>query len=129
MIELLNMLKGDKYYVDVWATWCAPCKREFKFNEDLDVLLKANGYKKLYISLDKPEVENKWKDDIKYYNLTGLHMLASLEFFQNFEQNYSLVKGYVSIPQYLIIDESSNILTNNAPRPSNLTELEKVLTK
>lgn len=129
MTALLNILKGDKYYVDVWATWCAPCKREFKFNEDLDVLLKANGYKKLYISLDKPEVENKWKDDIKYYNLSGLHMLASLDFFQNFEQNYSLVKGYLSIPQYLIIDENGNILTNNAPRPSNLTELEKVLTK
>ena len=127
MKELIDKLKGDKYYIDVWATWCGPCKREFKHNRDLNVLLKSKGYKKLYISLDKAEIEDKWKQDIKYYDLNGLHMLASLEFFKHFEQNHSLQKGYVSIPQYLIIDEKGNIITNNAPRPSNLTELEKVL--
>ena len=129
MEKLLDRLKGDKYYVDVWATWCGPCKREFKHNNDLNVLLKSKGYKKLYISLDKAEVEDKWKQDIKYYNLNGLHMLARQDFFKNFAKNHSLQKGYVSIPQYLIIDEKGNILTNNAPRPSNLEELEKILTE
>jgi thiol-disulfide isomerase/thioredoxin len=129
MEKLLDKLKGDKYYVDVWATWCGPCKREFKHNKDLNVLLKSKGYKKLYISLDKAEVEDKWKQDIKGHDLNGLHMLASLDFLKQFEQNHSLHKGYVSIPQYLIIDEKGNIVTNNAPRPSNLAELEKVLTE
>lgn len=129
MEKLLDKLKGDKYYVDVWATWCGPCKREFKHNKDLNVLLKSKGYKKLYISLDKAEVEDKWKQDIKYYELNGLHILANLDFFKHFEQNHSLHEGYVSIPQYLIIDEKGNIVTNNAPRPSNLAELEKILTE
>ena len=129
MEKLLDKLRGDKYYVDVWATWCGPCKKEFKHNGDLNVLLKSKDYKKLYISLDKAEIEDKWKQDIKYYDLNGLHMLASLDFFKHFEQNYSLRKGSVSIPQYLIIDEKGTIVTNNAPRPSNLTELEKVLTE
>lgn len=129
MEKLLDKLKGAKYYVDVWATWCGPCKREFTHNKDLNVLLKSKGYKKLYISLDKAEIEDKWKQDIKYYDLSGSHMLASQEFFKHFAENYTLQKGYVSIPQYLIIDEKGNISTNNAPRPSNLTELEKVLTE
>ncbi len=127
MKELINQIKGEKYYVDVWATWCGPCKREFKFNDELNVLLKSKGYKKLYISLDKAEIEDKWKQDIKYYDLNGLHMLASSDFFKHFEKNYSLHEGYVSIPQYLIIDEKGNIVTNNAPRPSKSKELEKIL--
>ncbi|QXP79014.1 MULTISPECIES: TlpA family protein disulfide reductase [Winogradskyella] len=129
MEKLLDKLQGDNYYVDVWATWCGPCKKEFQHNEDLNVLLKSKGYKKLYISLDKAEIEDKWKQDIKYYDLNGLHMLASQEFFKHFAENYTLQKGYVSIPQYLIIDENGNIVTHNAPRPSNLTELEKILTE
>lgn len=54
-------------------------------------------------------------------------MLASTDFFKDFEKNYSSHNRGVSIPQYLIIDEKGDILTNDAPRPSNLTELEKVL--
>jgi thiol-disulfide isomerase/thioredoxin len=129
MEKLLDKLRGGKYYVDIWATWCGPCKKEFKHNEDLNVLLESKGYKKLYISLDKAELENKWKQDIKYYNLNGLHMLISLDFSKDFVQNYSVEKGNYFIPQYMLIDEKGNIVTNNAPRPSNLTELEKVLTE
>ncbi|WP_431137380.1 TlpA family protein disulfide reductase [Psychroserpens mesophilus] len=129
MEQLLEKLNGEKYYVDVWATWCGPCKSEFKFNNELNVVLKSNGYKKLYISLDKAELEDKWKDNIKYYDLNGLHMLANLDFFKHFAQNHSTYKGYVSIPQYLIIDENGKIVTNNAPRPSNLTDLKKILTE
>ncbi len=127
MKELLEKLEGNKYYVDVWATWCGPCIEEFKHNKELNALLKSKGYKKLYLSIDKPEVENKWRQDIKYYDLKGLHMLASIGFSENFARNYSLLKGKINIPQYLIIDEKGDIITNNAPRPSNLKELEKIL--
>lgn len=125
--DLMAELKGEQYYVDLWATWCGPCKREFKYNDALNTLLKEKGYKKLYISLDKPEQREKWKQDIKYFDLSGLHLLASKEFFVDFEKNHSLHQGYISIPQYLIIDKEGNLVTNNAPRPSNLDELRKVL--
>src|SRR5699024_11111730 len=97
MKELLEKLEGNKYYVDVWATWCGPCIEEFKHNKELNALLKSKGYKKLYLSIDKPEVENKWRQDIKYYDLKGLHMLASIGFSENFARNYSLLKGKINI--------------------------------
>jgi len=125
--ELLNIIKGDKYYVDVWATWCGPCKEQFKHNNKLNKLLKSKGYKKLYISLDKSENTTKWKKDIKYYELDGVHFLANQDFFVHFANNYSSYKGSVSIPQYLIINEKGNILKNNAPRPSQLKELSEFL--
>ncbi|MEM6686270.1 MAG: TlpA family protein disulfide reductase, partial [Bacteroidota bacterium] len=126
LTEMLPDLKGEKYYVDVWATWCGPCKAEFKHNKPLNALLKEKGYKKLYISLDKSEQRKKWKQDIKYFELGGLHLLASQPFFADFEKHHSLHEGYVSIPQYLIID-NGEIVTNNAPRPSELDKLEALL--
>ncbi|MGR7814398.1 TlpA family protein disulfide reductase [Lacinutrix undariae] len=125
--DLLSQLKGEKYYIDIWATWCGPCKGEFKYNNQLNALLKSKGYKKLYISLDKADFEDKWKQGIKYYDLNGLHMLANNDFFSHFAMNHSTYKGGVSIPQYLIVDEKGAIVTNNAPRPSELEALEKVL--
>lgn len=127
--DLMADLKGEQYYVDLWATWCGPCKAEFKYNDTLNALLKEKGYKKLYISLDKPEKREKWKQDIKYFDLSGLHLLASQEFFVDFEKNHSMHEGYVAIPQYLIIDKEGNLVTNNAPRPSQIEELRAFLEK
>ncbi|WP_298418684.1 redoxin family protein [uncultured Kordia sp.] len=127
--DLIADLKGEKYYIDLWATWCSPCKREFKHNDVLNALLKEKGYKKLYISLDKPEQRTKWEQDIKYFELGGLHLLASKEFFADFEANHSLANGYITIPQYLIIDKKGNLVTNDAPRPSQIEKLRAFLEK
>ncbi|MDR1345775.1 MAG: hypothetical protein LBK03_03635 [Bacteroidales bacterium] len=33
--EAIKPLKGKKIYIDVWATWCSPCKQEFKHQKAL----------------------------------------------------------------------------------------------
>lgn len=125
--ELIQKLKGDKYYVDVWATWCAPCKKEFKHNKKLDSLLKEYNYKKLYISIDKESLTQRWKDQIKYYDLTGTHILINAKFEKDFRENHSEIKDVMSIPQYLIIDNKGKIVSNHAPRPSAIDKLKKIL--
>jgi thiol-disulfide isomerase/thioredoxin len=126
--EMLPDLQDKKYYVDVWATWCGPCKKEFEFNEPLNALLKEKGYEKLYISIDKAEQRKKWQQDIKYFDLSGLHLLASQAFFVDFEKNHSKYDGYIGIPQYLLID-NGKIVTNDAPRPSEIEKLRELLNK
>jgi len=126
--DLMPFLENDKYYVDLWATWCGPCKREFVHNDDLSELLKAKGYKKLYVSIDREEARDKWKQDIKYYDLSGTHILANSDFVKNFaDSGYSLIPEGMAIPQYMIIDYGK-IITNDAARPSMLDVLEPQLT-
>jgi len=128
--SLLDKFKGQKLYIDMWATWCGPCKREFKYNKEVNKVLKNHDYKKLYITLDEVDAYDKWIENIKYYELGGYHYFANKEnkeLFKDFEKNYSIYKGYIAIPQYLLVDENGVLTTINAPRPSAYHELEEVL--
>lgn len=122
--EAVRSLKGNKIYVDVWATWCGPCKAEFKHKVELTKLLDSRHVKILYISIDKDEKDKQWKDMIKYYNLEGYHIRANKEMTANlrmiFDQN-----GSISIPWYILINESGKILMKHASSPSKIKELGK----
>jgi thiol-disulfide isomerase/thioredoxin len=126
--ECLEKLRGKKIYIDVWATWCGPCKDEFKYKDSLNSLLRSKGFEILYISIDKAEKDNQWKEMIKYYNLEGYHIRTNKEFsadmYRLFDKN-----GSISIPWYLLIDERGKIIDKDASRPSEIEQLKKDLEK
>ncbi len=116
--QLREQLKGQAYYVDLWATWCSPCKMEFKHNVAIDPVLKNAGYEKLYISIDKASAREKWIDNIKYFGLEGTHLLASKAFVEDFATHHSLQKEMLIIPQYLIVNQEGEVVSRDAPKPS-----------
>ncbi len=121
--ECLQPFKGKKVYVDIWSTSCGYCKKEFEFNSDLKKLLKAQNIEILYISKDRDREDQRWKDMIKYYDLTGNHVRAN----KKLSEDLRNILGRYGIPRYLIIDENGEIINNDAKRPSEIKELEKQL--
>ncbi len=123
MDEFLKILKGRKIYIDNWTTSCGPCKKEFKFSPELTRMLNAKNVTMLYISHDNDEYENRWLEMIKYYNLKGYHIRATKEL----QYELDSVLNIQGIPHYAIIDENGKIINSDAPRPSEMNELEKIL--
>jgi len=53
--ELKASLKGNVVLVNLWATWCGPCVKEFPHLLKLQNLYEEKGVKVVFISVDEPE--------------------------------------------------------------------------
>jgi len=124
--EVIKPLLGKKIYIDVWATWCGPCKVEFAYNETLKKMLVENDIQMLYISIDGDDQEQTWLNEIKYHRLIGKHIRANKELNLNLRKLFlkNAERPSFSIPWYILIDEQGNIIEERAKRPSQLAGKE-----
>jgi thiol-disulfide isomerase/thioredoxin len=111
----LDDLKGKYVYVDVWATWCGPCKKEIPFLKEMDEEYKGKNIAFVSLSIDKMEHKDKWLKMIEDEDLKGIQILADNDWNSEFVTAYN-IKG---IPRFILIDTEGNIVNSNAPRPSD----------
>ena len=121
----LDDLKGKYVYVDVWATWCGPCKKEIPYLKALNEEYQNSDLAIVSLSIDKQEHKEKWKNMVAKEGLRGIQILADKDWSSEFVTAYNIT----GIPRFILIDPSGNILDADAPRPSdpNLQELLKSL--
>ena len=121
----LSDLKGKYVYIDVWATWCGPCKREIPFLKEMDEEYKGKNIAFVSLSIDKMEHKEKWLKMIKDENLKGIQILADKDWNSDFVTAYNIT----GIPRFILLDKEGNIVSSNAPRPSdpNLKEVLNTL--
>jgi len=111
----LDDLKGKYTYIDIWATWCGPCIREIPSLKKVEKSYHGKNIQFLSISIDAKKDHQKWKDMIKDKKLGGIQLYADNLWDSKFVADY-YVKG---IPKFILLDPKGNIVTANAPRPSD----------
>jgi len=109
----LSDLKGKIVYIDFWASWCRPCINEMPSGEILKKKFANRDVVFLNISID--EDENKWREAVQKYGITGIHLIA------NSQKNPETIQAYQvnSIPSYFLIDKNGKFIAAPAPRPSS----------
>ncbi|RFS18204.1 TlpA disulfide reductase family protein [Emticicia sp. C21] len=102
------------FYVDFWASWCAPCRAQMPASKKLKEDYGKKGIGFIYVSTD--EDANAWKKATKQLNLSlqYSYMLPS-------GNASAIAKRFTitSIPRYLIIDANGNVISDQAPIPSD----------
>jgi thiol-disulfide isomerase/thioredoxin len=111
----LRDLSGKVVYIDVWATWCKPCREEIPHAKRLQKKFAGNSnIVFLNVSVDADlrawikmiEGDKEWE---------GIHIN------QTQEQRQALWKSYkmYEVPTYIIIDRAGKIVSVQAKKPSD----------
>ena len=107
----LKDLKGKVVLVDLWATWCGPCRAEEPYWEKLNEEYAGKPIAFVGISVDSDK--DKWLTYMKEKNAKGLQLHSGVD--------NVLSKAYkvTGIPRYILIDKTGNLITADSPRPSD----------
>lgn len=111
----LEDLRGKLLYIDVWATWCGPCIREFPALKELVKEYDEKDIEFVSISIDSKNDYNKWKKMVAEKNIGGIHLYDDEGLSSDFMRAFSVSL----IPRFMMIDPQGKIITAKAPRPSS----------
>ena len=107
----LESLRGKYIYIDVWATWCGPCRGELPHLKKLEEAYKDKDIH--FVSLSCDQNKEAWEKMVTKDQLQGiqLHVGPNASFLDEY-----MING---IPRFIILDREGKIVKANAPRPSN----------
>ncbi|APU96675.1 hypothetical protein BV902_10245 [Sphingobacterium sp. B29] len=123
--DLIAKLKGKVVYLDVWGTWCGPCKFELKYTPELKKRYMDKDIAFVYLDMDEDHRDQDWKDFIRVNNLIGIHIRKNRKQIEPFWKELLLnAKDKAEYyPQYFIFDKTGKLVVEKALRPSNGKQL------
>lgn len=118
----LSDFRGKVVLVDVWATWCGPCRAEIPHLVKLEKEMQGKDVVFISVSVDDKKDHQKWLDVLDSEGMHGVQLFAGG--WGQIVKDYK-IKG---IPRFMVFDRNGNVVTTQSPRPSN-PELKKLLEK
>ena len=112
--KLLKEHIGKVIYVDLWASWCAPCLATMPDAEKLRKTYKNKNVVFIYLAVN--DNEEAWKRAVEQYHTStydGINFIVvnpkEAVFLKEIDNRH--------IPQYLLYDRSGKLVDANAPKP------------
>jgi thiol-disulfide isomerase/thioredoxin len=114
----LNKYKGKYVLLDIWATWCKPCKAEMPYLAKAKEQFKDKDFEVISICVDRAEVKNAWLKTIEDLNTKWVHV-----FDLNGEGIVDLY-GIQMFPTLILIDPQGKIVDSSSSPNSNFRREE-----
>lgn len=115
--------KGKIVLIDVWGTWCSPCKAALARSKEL--FMRLAPYDMVYLYLAKNSSVDGWKNLIKEYNLLG----DNIAHYNLPDAQQSAIENYLNVhsyPSYRLVDKNGNLVDMKVDA-RQLDNLEKVV--
>jgi len=121
--KITEPYRGKLILLDIWGTWCSPCKEALSHSQEEYERLK--DFDLVYLYLANSSDQESWKNVIKEYNLVGDNVVH----YNLPESQQSAIEHFLqvhSFPTYKLIDRDGTVLDVNAD-PRNLDGLARLL--
>jgi thiol-disulfide isomerase/thioredoxin len=92
----LDDLRGDVVIVNLWATWCAPCKIEMPLLEGYERLRAQYGLRVVAVAVDNNRIPRS--------EMEKLQAVLSLKLLSHFDGDYRPLQG--AVPTNYVIDRA-----------------------
>ena len=120
--DVLALTKGKVAFVDMWGTWCTPCRQEIEKNaKKLEAHFKGKNVNFIYIANNDTKREQEWKKAIAYFQIGGMQVLASSALTKDIMDKVKST-GY---PTYIIINKDGTYRQTSTQLPVNVPALMK----
>ncbi len=121
--KTLKDFRGKYLYIDVWATWCKPCKVEHVFLKQLEEHFSNNDELQI-ISISTDREYNKWEQYITKNSIEGIQLYSGAK--SEFVKFYDIG----ALPRFIFLNKEGRVISPEEIRPSNpelLKKLESIL--
>ncbi|WP_455509715.1 TlpA family protein disulfide reductase [Butyricimonas paravirosa] len=117
----LKQFKGKYVVIDVWASWCQPCKQEFPHLKELEEKYKDKNI--VFVGISSDAQERRWR-----FELGFLREKLTLQWWIDGNEEFMKVFEIVALPRMILLDKEGRIAELRLPKPSDV-KFEKILRK
>lgn len=121
--KILEPYKGRFVLLDVWGTWCSPCKEALSHSTEMYARLAKYDIVFLYLANNSPQAA--WENVIKEYNVSG----DNVAHYNLPDEQQMAIERYLNVrqfPTYKLFDREGRLLDLTIDA-RNLDDLERML--
>ena len=117
--KIIEPYKGKFVLLDIWGTWCGPCKEALSHSTEEYARLKDYDIQYLYLANGSPQTA--WENVIKEYNVSG----PNVAHYNLPKEQQAAIEQYLNVhawPTYKLFDRNGNLFDLKVD-PRNLETL------
>ena len=107
----LDEFKGKYVFIDVWASWCYPCRKEYPYLQELEK--KFEGQNVVFVGISSDHVVWRWKGAVENGKMSGE------QWWVGNDTSFITAFRVDRIPRFILLDRKGRVLRLEMTRPSD----------